>query len=71
MGRHSGFCTTWITSKEGKGQVLQLSKPPGAGHKSWQNGTNTSSSMRYLRIAVPVGMAIGILEKADIDAFAR
>ena len=50
--------------------MLQLAEPEGAGHISWQKGINTSSSIRAWRIAVPVGMAIDILESADIGAFA-
>ena len=50
--------------------MLPLPEPKGAGQRSWQRGTNTASSMRALRIAVPVGMAIGILDNADIEAFA-
>ena len=51
--------------------MLRLPEPQGAGHISWQKGTNTSSSMRALRIAVPAGMAIDILDNADIGAFAE
>jgi len=47
-----------------------LPEPKGAGHQNWKKGINTSSSIRALRIAVPVGMAIDILECADIGAFA-
>ena len=50
--------------------MLRLTEPTGAGHLSWKKGINTSSSIRALRIAVPVGMAIDILECADIEAFA-
>ena len=50
--------------------MLRLTEPKGAGHLSWKKGINTSSSIRALRIAVPVGMAIDILECADIEAFA-
>ena len=47
-----------------------MPEPKAAGHVSWTKGINTSSSIRALRIAVPVGMAIDILECADIEAFA-
>ena len=50
--------------------MLRLTEPKGAGHLSWKKGINTSSSIRALRIAVPLGMAIDILECADIEAFA-
>ena len=50
--------------------MLRLTEPKGAGHLSWKKGINTSSSIRALRIAVPVGMAIDILECVDIEAFA-
>ena len=50
--------------------MLRLPDPKATGHVSWTRGINTSSSIRALRIAVPVGMAIDILECADIEAFA-
>ena len=51
--------------------MLRLGEPAGAWHTSWLKGTNTPSSMRALRIVVPVGMAIDILENAGIEAFAQ
>ena len=51
--------------------MLTLPEPTGPDHDNWKKGTNTAGgSMRTLRIAVPVGMAINILECADIEAFA-
>ena len=50
--------------------MLRLPEPKAAGHVSWTKGINTSSSIRALRIAVPVGMAINILVCVDIEAFA-
>ena len=51
--------------------MLTLAEPSGPDHVSWKKGTNTAGGgMRALRIVVPVGMAIDILECADIEAFA-
>ena len=38
-------------------------------HTRWTNGTNTASGSRALRILMPLGMAIDILERADLNMF--
>ena len=47
-----------------------MPEPTGPNHDSWKKGVNSAGGgMRALRIVVPVGMAIDILEHVDIDAF--
>ena len=55
---------------EGGSNLVATLPEPGRGHVSWTNGTNTASgSLRALRILMPLGMAIDILEHADLNKF--
>ena len=43
---------------------------PRAAHALWEKGVNSAGgSMRLLRILMPVGMALDILEHADMSVF--
>ena len=49
--------------------MASLPRPPAA-HALWEKGVNSAGgSMRSLRILMPVGMAIDILEHADMSVF--
>ena len=52
------------------GLVLMLEAPP-HDHPLWTRGINTSSSVRTMRILMPTGLAINILDNADIEIFAN
>ncbi len=55
---------------EGGSNLVNVLPEPGRGHCAWVNGTNTASgSLRALRILMPLGMAIDILEHADLNMF--
>ena len=55
---------------EGGSNLVNVLPEPGRGHCAWTNGTNAASgSLRALRILMPLGMAIDILEKADLYPF--
>ena len=46
-------------------------KPPSATHVAWVRGTNSASGgRRALRIVMPLGMAVEILEQCDLKIFA-
>ena len=54
----------------GGSNLVNVLPEPGRGHSAWKNGTNTASgSLRALRILMPLGMAIDILEHADLNKF--
>ena len=54
----------------GANLVLELQEPSSFDHKLWQNGVNTASgSMRALRILMPLGMMIDIVEQASMSLF--
>ena len=55
---------------EGGSNLVNVLPEPGRGHNSWKNGTNTASGSRAVRILMPLGMAIDILEHADMAVFA-
>ena len=59
-----------LTHFEG-GENLVASLPrPLAAHALWEKGVNSAGgSMRSLRILMPVGMALDILEHADMSVF--
>ena len=45
---------------------------PQATHEVWEDGINTAGGgMRSWKVLMPVGMAIDILEHADLSAFAE
>ena len=49
--------------------MASLPRPPAA-HALWEKGVNSAGgSMRSLRILMPVGMALDILEHADMSVF--
>ena len=51
----------------GENLVAELPTPTAA-HVAWEKGVNTAGgSMRSLRILMPVGMALDILEHADMS----
>ena len=53
----------------GENLVASLPRPPAA-HALWEKGVNSAGgSMRSLRILMPVGMALDILEHADMSVF--
>ena len=55
---------------EGGSNLVNVLPEPPRGHNAWTNGTNTASgSLRALRILMPLGMAIDILEHADMAVF--
>ena len=49
------------------GKLVNVLPEPGPGHNSWKYGTNTASGSRGLHILMPLGMAIDILECADLN----
>ena len=55
---------------DGGSNLVNALPEPGRWHSVWTNGTNSASgSLRALRILVPLGMAIDILEHADLNKF--
>ena len=53
----------------GENLVASLPRPPAA-HALWEKGVNSAGgSMRSLRILMPVGMALDILQHADMSVF--
>ena len=52
---------------EGGSKLVNVLPEPGRGHNSWKYGTNTASGSRGLRIRMPLGMAIDILERAGLN----
>ena len=55
---------------EGGSNLVNVLPEPGRGHRTWTHDTNTASgSLRALRILMPLGMAIDILEHADLNMF--
>ena len=54
---------------EGGSNLVNVLPEPGRGHWVWTNGTNTASGSRAVRILMPLGMAIDILERADLSMF--
>ena len=49
----------------GQGLVLPMGEPGRAGHPNWSQGINTSSSTRAMRIVLPMGMAIELLQNGN------
>ena len=52
---------------KGGSKLVNVLPEPGPGHNLWKSGTNTASGSRGLRILMPLGMAIDILERADLN----
>ena len=58
------------TFEGGNGLVFSATEPK-RGHIAWTNGTNSATGSRSLRIAVPLAMAVEILQKADLKIFTQ
>ncbi|MDA8584198.1 hypothetical protein N9L68_08175 [bacterium] len=59
-----------LSSFEGGVNLVNWLPEPPETHDVWNNGINTAGgSMRALRVLMPVGMAIDILEHADMSVF--
>jgi hypothetical protein len=56
----------------GKNLVHWLPEPVDGDHQHWKLGTNSAGgSMRALRMLMPMGMALDILEHADMSTFVK
>ena len=58
------------TFEGGSGLVLPIPEPKSFTHDAWVKGTNSSSGgLRTMRIVMPLGMALEILQKCDLNIF--
>jgi len=58
------------TFEGGSGLVFTIPEPKSFTHDAWVKGTNSASgSLRSMRIAMPLGMALEILQKCDLNIF--
>ena len=59
------------TFEGGANLVGMIAEPTSATHGAWVRGTNSASGgRRALRIVMPLGMAVEILERCDLKTFA-
>ena len=58
------------TFEGGSGLVLTLPEPKSFTHDAWVKGVNSASGgLRSMRIVMPLGMALEILQKGDLNIF--
>ena len=58
------------TFEGGIGLVLTIPEPKSFTHDAWVKGVNSASgSLRSMRIVMPLGMALEILQKCDLHIF--
>ena len=59
------------TFEGGENLVFKISEPRCTNH-AWTRGTNSAaSSLRSMRIVMPLGMALDILQRCDLNIFIK